>query len=167
MTTGLASTASGSFLVSWDPITSQSTIPAPVFEMPPPIEPMDWLALLDNQDAQTKAELRMQIDDLTEQLCHAEEHIQMHNAIIEGTHAQMVLQNLYAEKQSQVLGAKEKKVDKCTKLFLKGKGLWLTDTKLIEELDKDTQWRDQKEVEKEERAVEQERKKKEQDKIKI
>ena len=168
MTAGLASTASGSFLVSRDPVTSQSAIPAPVYEMPPPIEPIDQSALLDHHDEPTKAELKMQIDDLTEQLRHAKEHIQTRNSIIEGAHAQMVLQNLFVEKQSQVLGAKEKKkVDKRTKLFPEGKGRWLTDTELIEELDKDTERRDQKEVEKEERAVERERKKKERDEIEI
>src|SRR5262245_17417316 len=79
----------------------------------------------------------------------------------------MVLQNLFVEKQSQALGAKEKKGDKRTKLFSEGKGRWLTDTEVIEELEKDTQRRDQREVEKEKRALEREKKKKEKEEIEI
>jgi hypothetical protein len=169
MMAGLASTSSGSFLVSKSPITSQHSIPAPVLEDPPTVPMLTW-SLLDRMAAplayQTRDELVLRIHNLTSNLDCARQQVQAQERIIEATHAQMVLQNIFVEKQSQVLNAKEtRKENDRTKLFPDGKGRWLTDKRFIEELERDAARRQQKKTAKEDRTAARARKRAEKEAI--
>ena len=139
MTTAIAST-SGSFLVSNSMVTSQHSIAAPVLEGPPLLPQPNW----DHLDTanpslkhQSHAQLVGLVEELTTDLHLARKHIIARDGIIEGAHAQLVVQNLFVEKQSKALNTKETRKEKdCTMLFTDGKGRHLTDLEWIAAVEK-------------------------------
>ncbi|KAF8532455.1 hypothetical protein JB92DRAFT_2688750, partial [Gautieria morchelliformis] len=134
----IGGTASGSFLVEKTPVTSSQPIITPVLEGPPSLPDPDWslLTLPSTPDWGSRAKLSSQIKELSESLSLAQKHIHACNSIIEGTHAQLVIQNLHLSKLQQVLQTKEnkKKTDR-TKLFPQGKGRHLTAETFIQALE--------------------------------
>ncbi|KAF9236315.1 hypothetical protein BU15DRAFT_31168, partial [Melanogaster broomeanus] len=137
MTAAMARTSSGSFLVSKDPVTSASRIACPVLENPPAIPGPDWSLLRTPTSQMSRAELEQYTEDLQDSLHNAKHHIQSRDMIIEAAHAQMIVQELFAKKQSQTLHAHEnqKKTDRA-KLFPEGKGCHLTEEGFMKELER-------------------------------
>jgi hypothetical protein len=110
MTTTLAGTSSGSFLVSDAVINSQNSILPPMPEGPPSI-PKPNFAHLDptkpDPNDQTNSQLIARMEQLTADLALAKQHIAARDGIIEGTHAQLVVQNFFVLKQNEALHLKE------------------------------------------------------------
>ncbi|PCH44369.1 hypothetical protein WOLCODRAFT_76702 [Wolfiporia cocos MD-104 SS10] len=140
MTAGIATTTSGSFLLSKTPISAVHRIAPPVLErMPTHLPDPDWRVLQQPSGSgqQSCTEMQEKIDQLTENLRLAHEHIHTRDAIIEGAHAQLVIQDMYGAKLNQALYAKEHQLENDhTKLFPEGKGRHLTNSGFIKELDR-------------------------------
>ncbi|KAJ6525317.1 hypothetical protein DFH09DRAFT_936779 [Mycena vulgaris] len=126
----------GSFLVSKDPVTSSSRLPALVLEGPPTIPWPDWTPLLlSDRDLEnmSKSELIEAGKEMRRNLGLANQHIAARDGIIEALHATLVIQNLFVEKQSRALNAKEtKKKSDRTKLTMDGQGRHLTSDEWIQ-----------------------------------
>jgi hypothetical protein len=153
MTSAVAGTSSGSFLVSSIQITSQHTISAPVLEGPPSLPDPEWSLLDQNLDKMSRSELVSLATSLQGGLGLARQHIAARDGIIEGAHATMVIQNMFVERQSQALNAKENKKSKDrTKILMDGKGRHLTDREFISKLEKAQQERNDEARAKEKRA---------------
>ncbi|KAJ7325744.1 hypothetical protein DFH08DRAFT_816824 [Mycena albidolilacea] len=132
MTSALAMTSSGSFLVSKNPVTSQSRLPAPVLEaMPTTIAQPDWTSLqLSDQDL---------------------EGMSKHQ------HLEATKKNVFCERQSQALHAKEnKKKSGRAVLLMGGLGRHLTDPEWITKTREFQEARDAEAVAKVQRAEGQE-----------
>ncbi|KAF8211790.1 hypothetical protein K438DRAFT_1494564, partial [Mycena galopus ATCC 62051] len=103
MTSALATTSSGSFLVSKDPITSTSRLPKPVLEGPPTTIPQLDLTLLELSDTALESMLKSELLEATkrmrENLGVANQYIVARDGIIEPSHATIVLQNVFCERQ--------------------------------------------------------------------
>ena len=131
----LGATESGSYLVSNVTMTSSHTIHRPVLEAPPPLPTLDSTLLTSRASHQsTRSELELRTIRLEEELRLAHQHIKARDAIIEGNHAQMIIQNLTLEKQNQALYAKEnpRKVDNSRLYAPDGFGLCLTSDEFME-----------------------------------
>ncbi|KAJ7216437.1 hypothetical protein GGX14DRAFT_358967 [Mycena pura] len=137
MTSALATTSSGSFLVSKDTITSTSRLPNPVLEGPPTTIPRLDLTVLELDDKElegmSKNELLEASKRMRQTIGVANQHIVARDGIIESSHATIVLQNVFCERQSQALQAKEKKKNKTSRVALSmgGLGRHLTDPEWI------------------------------------
>lgn len=157
----LAESSTGSFLVSDSKITSSQIIPPPVLEGTANLIHPDWTLIEQQNQSRNKDEMQAHIDTLTESLKRARVLIAVKDSIIEGTQAQLVIQNLHLKKQNETIHAKESnKEDDRTKLFPGGRGRLLTGDEFHEE---------QVDAEKQRkaRAVEKKRKKTQQDQAKI
>jgi hypothetical protein len=126
MTAAIGRTASGSFLMSQDPMMSASQVAAPVFEVPP-IRTARLVLLNVEPSEMSRSHLEVYAKDLKGSLGSAK-HVDSRDLIIEGAHAQLIVQGIYSAKQSQSLYAREnmKKTDR-TMLFPEGKGRHLTE----------------------------------------
>lgn len=163
MTAALASTSSGSFLVDAARITSSHHVAPPVLEKLPPLTNSDWSQLRPHipLHQQTRTELLEHTEQLTSLASRAKGQIQAQNVIIEGAQAQLVIQDLYANKLNETLFAKENRKPKNrTKIiFQDGKGRHLTHEKvveMVEEMDRDRVAReDEKKQRKRNRAAKQ------------
>ncbi|KAH7917907.1 hypothetical protein BV22DRAFT_1025518, partial [Leucogyrophana mollusca] len=168
MTAALAKTASGSFLVSKTPVTSTSRIPRPVLEGPPNILNPDWNLVQSATPALSMPwfELECYGTQLQSSLGHAQRHMQGRDAIIEGAHAQLIIQDIFCMKQSQALHTREnKKENDQTKLFPGGKGQLLTSEEFMEEVEGIELKKQAKEVAKTSRRDDLEAKRKEKESI--
>ncbi|KAJ7761269.1 hypothetical protein DFH07DRAFT_771594 [Mycena maculata] len=137
MTGAFATSSSGSFLVSKEPLTSQSRLPAPVLEGPPTTIPQpDWTSLaMTDQDLESmsKSQLIEAGRMLRQNLGLANQHIAARDGIIESAHATIVLQNVFVERQSEALHAKEtKKQSARVRLSMDGVGRHLTSKEWIQ-----------------------------------
>lgn len=163
VTANLASTSSGSFLLSKRTVTSHDVLPAPVLRTVTALPDIDWSVLhLPNypSPASSTEELRTYIATLLSTVRLAHQHIKARDSIIEGNNAQMVLQALHLTRQNEALYAKETKKDADrTKVFVDGKGRWLTDTEFVEALQVDGEKRRAEVAAKEGRKEERARKK--------
>ncbi|KDQ09419.1 hypothetical protein BOTBODRAFT_117181 [Botryobasidium botryosum FD-172 SS1] len=117
---------SRSFLVSESPLLSTETIDSPVLEGPPTLPTPDWSLLDNNPVHQSRMDLETRNKELTESLRRAKDQLAAHNLIIEGSHAQLVVQNLYLAKLNKALHSSEQRKDDRTRLFPDGKGRHLT-----------------------------------------
>ncbi|THH06317.1 hypothetical protein EW146_g9650 [Bondarzewia mesenterica] len=112
MTAGLASTSSGSLLLSKRHITTRNTILIPILEPLPTLNEPNWSLLQPKNytsSRETTEQLQARIDQLTAELMLAKQHIEARDDTITANHAQMVLQNVYLDKQNQALYVKENK----------------------------------------------------------
>ncbi|KAF8585046.1 hypothetical protein K439DRAFT_1616261 [Ramaria rubella] len=110
MTAALSGMSLGSFLVSSSPIASSQTIAPPVLEAAPVNAAPDW-SLIEKQDThswQSQTQLQEHIGALETSLQLARRAIMVQDGIIEGSHAQLVIQDLHVQKLHQSLHAKEK-----------------------------------------------------------
>ncbi|KAJ7026750.1 hypothetical protein C8F04DRAFT_899115, partial [Mycena alexandri] len=103
MTSALGGTASGSFLISKVPVTSQSHIAPPVLEGPPILPMPNWNLLrgsrpedIENLSAQA---LRERVKALTLSLAISQQHLLARDGMIEAANAQLVVQNIFVGKQ--------------------------------------------------------------------
>ncbi|KAJ7809841.1 hypothetical protein B0H14DRAFT_2269186, partial [Mycena olivaceomarginata] len=157
MTSALAPTSSGSFLVSKNPVTSQSRLPAPVLEAAPTtIAQPDWTSLrLSDQDLEgmSKHQLLEATKKMWQNLGAANQQIAARDGIIESSHATIVLQNVFCERQRQALHAKEnKKKSGRAVLSMGGLGRHLTDPEWIAKTREAQEARDAEAVAKVQRA---------------
>jgi hypothetical protein len=131
LSNSLISTSSGSFLLSRTQITSLHAITCPVFEASPLAEP-NW-ALIDSMELQSTYQSQSTLEEGSAQLTSALQlgqcQIHIHDGILEGTHAQMVIQKMYLDKLNVSLKGVEK-TDQ-TKLFPDEKGWHLTNKTFI------------------------------------
>ncbi|TEB24267.1 hypothetical protein FA13DRAFT_1638841, partial [Coprinellus micaceus] len=128
MSANLAQTSS-TYLISKAPITSADLPFKPVLEAPPPLPEPNWsLATVPVKGYQSRAQMEAHINELTQSLRHAQDHIKARNLIIEGAHAQLVVQDMNLHAQNRVIEACEKKTKKSdrTILFPHGHGHCLT-----------------------------------------
>lgn len=156
MRASLASTSSGSFLVSSGPVTSSCRIDPPVLERLPPSD-IDWRKINDIARPQelSRDELIEHLQQLTDLSSRAKSHIQAQNVLIEATQAQLVVQDLYARKLNETLFNKEnrKSKDRTKLIFKDGKGRHLTHDEIVEALEAMEHERDRKEAEKKQRRL--------------
>lgn len=100
--------------------------------------------------------MQAHIDALTESLKQARILIAAKDGIIEGAHAQLVIQNLHLNKQNETIHAKETaKEDDRTKLFPGGRGRLLTGDEFHEEQVNAKQQKKAKEAEKKRKKTKQ------------
>jgi DDE superfamily endonuclease len=129
LSTSLATTSSGSFLIQKPPIVSSQVIAPPVIEHPPPLAEPDWALLSTPADKGAGHEtLESRIGALTTSLKLSRQHILARDAIIEGAHATMVVQSIYCDRLNETLNTREKKkqTDRNRLLFPDGKGRHVT-----------------------------------------
>ncbi|KAK0442767.1 uncharacterized protein EV420DRAFT_1315163 [Desarmillaria tabescens] len=127
MTTSLALTSSGSFLVQPTvKITSRHTIDPPI------LEARGTGALVPNIDEITPRQLKAEIMHLRNDMSLAHQHLIARDGIIESAHATLVVQNIFVEKQSLALNTKENPRPKnSTKVSMEGKGRHLTGSEFM------------------------------------
>ncbi|KAJ7935049.1 hypothetical protein B0H13DRAFT_1591243 [Mycena leptocephala] len=164
MTSALAGTASGSFLVSTNPVTSQSSIMGPVLEHVPVLPSPDWGLIQANRPERIEhlsaKELRGRVVQLTESLGRGQQQILVRDSILEASNAQLVIQNIFMRKQSTALHAKEnRKSKKGPKAYIDGKGRHFNSTEYIEALETAEQQKIEEEEAKADRARAKEKKK--------
>jgi hypothetical protein len=127
MSANLAQT-NASYLISRTSITSADLPFEPVLEAAPPLPEPGW-SLVDaaTEGHQSRGEMEARITELTQSLRQAQDHIKARNLIIEGAHAQLVVQDMHLHAQNRVIEAREKKKkDDRTMLFPHGHGRCLT-----------------------------------------
>lgn len=166
MTTLLSATSSGSFLVSSVKVTSKYDIAGPVLKQQPPLPALDWsLCWRAPQQieclSQTAEAVIEENQLLRESLQHAQRHITARDDIIEGAQAQLIVQDLWANKLHQSLFAKEnmKTKDRNKIIFEGGKGQHLTHQQLIAQLEEYDTAREAKAQAKEKRRTDRSRRK--------
>ncbi|KAJ7466318.1 hypothetical protein FB451DRAFT_1040895, partial [Mycena latifolia] len=134
---GLASTLSGSFLVSKPKATHLDfgKLKAPVLErVPDHLRPPDWGVLQRTASLPdyTRDRLETRCQGLERELADARRLLRAHEVISEGQNAQLIVQNMAMGKMSRALFEKEKgkKSDRSV-LFPGGKGRHLTAPEVI------------------------------------
>jgi hypothetical protein len=141
MTSALASTASGSFLVGNPRITSANTITSPVYGQPVVLPEPDWSLIHQPPAARSpsKAELKALNAKLTLSLEQSHAQILARNSVIEGSNAQLAVQSIYNSCLNEALNTKEhKKVTDRTQLLFPGGGpRVLTDPMFIQKVSDD------------------------------
>ncbi|KAF7965694.1 hypothetical protein HWV62_42229 [Athelia sp. TMB] len=151
----LASTASGAFLVQKAHITSDQTIPSPIFMQPTLIPDPDW-SLLNHPipgPSQPRTELEDQVKALTESLALAKLQVAAKDAAIMTGNVQLAIQGVYNKRLNEALNVKEKRKETDrTKMFPDGKPRLLTDDALIAELSQAKALKVSKEMDKIKRA---------------
>ncbi|KAF8156974.1 hypothetical protein B0H34DRAFT_634206, partial [Crassisporium funariophilum] len=121
---GLGATASGSFLVSKDPIMSATPIIPPVLEAVPRSIPQPNWSLATKTPVKTwqsRESLMLENEILRQHLQQAHTHVHARDLIIEGAHAQLVVQNLHLGKTMQALNKRENKKKNDRSLLFNGK----------------------------------------------
>ncbi|KAI0694192.1 hypothetical protein BC835DRAFT_1306390 [Cytidiella melzeri] len=139
MQSSLASTLSGSFLISASRISSDHEIAPPVIERLPPLTDHNWRSIYPAKPLhqQSQTELISHARELTVVASRAKQHTQGQDTVIEAAQAQLVIQELYAKKVHEALFTQDnKKPRDHTKIVFKdGKGRHLTHEKIVETLE--------------------------------
>ena len=111
MTSALAGTSTGSFLVRKEHITSVQSIANPVFKRPILIQSPQWNLLQERIPGpdQTQKELVDKIAALTFNLDLARQQIAAKDSTIEASNAQLAVQGVYNKQLNEALNTKENK----------------------------------------------------------
>jgi hypothetical protein len=159
LNSALASTSSGSYLVTKTPLTAAQAsylVAPPVIEKPPPLPEPDWTLLepIEESHRHTHEHLENRIQQLTESLGHAQQQIHARNLVIEANQAQLIVQGLTLTKMKESLEAKEKpkKTDNSV-LFPGGNGLVLTSDEFVERMEERKRNRAEEEQNRKQRQV--------------
>lgn len=156
MSASLGQTQS-SYLVSNLPLAETMTsfpVFQPVLEAPPTLPEPNWDLIDVPQGYQTREQLQDRVEQLASSLQHAQQYIKARDLIIEGVHAQLIIQNLILNKQNEVIEARsKKKKDDCTLLFPGGLGRCLTSDEFAALVDAQAAKAAQEEEDKRARAV--------------
>ena len=134
---GLASTSTGSLLLSKTHLTSSYPIHPPVLNALPELPQPDW-SLLEgwpSSSYESRGSLESKIGSLTMQLERSRDIIHAQEQMDESKNAQLVIQHTQLQKLKQTIVAKEEKEkekERCTMVFKKGLGWHLTDPELIQ-----------------------------------
>ena len=141
MTSALASTSSGSFLVGNPRITSANAIASPVYGRPVTLPEPDWSLIHQPPAARSpsKAELKAMNAKLTLSLEQSHAQILARNSVIEGSNAQLAVQSIYNSRLNEALNTKEHKkaTDRTQLLFPGGGPRVLTDPMFIQKVSDD------------------------------
>ena len=116
------------FLVSKSPLTSATPIAAPVLEGPLHIPLPDW-SLQKRSDSKiwkSRRQLENEISELKNNLTIAEMHSHAQDSIIQGAHAQLVVQDLHLRKLNVALNTNEGKKKNERAILFEGKGQLFT-----------------------------------------
>lgn len=153
----LASSSSCSYLISKEPVTSETRIIQPVFERPPIVPEPDWSLIQRGavEGWSSKERMASKIDELTRSLKAARNQIKAREAVIEGANATIVVLDLTSQRFRAALAVKEKESAKeknKAKIFVGGKGRVVTDAVFVEELEKAQKLKDVAAAEKEARS---------------
>ena len=119
------------FLVLKSPLTSATPITAPVLEGPPCIPPPEWSLAKEppSQIWKSRQQLEYENLNLKSNLTIAHQHAQAQDSIIQGAHAQLVVQNLHLRKLNVALNTNEGKKKNERTILFEGKGqLFTSDT---------------------------------------
>ena len=126
------------FLVSKSPLTSTMPITAPVLERHPHIPPPDWSLTKEPPPQIWKSHQQLEYENLNlkSNLTIAHQHARAQDSIIQGAHAQLVVQNLHLQKLNVALNANEgkKKKNECAILF-EGKGQLFTSDNFFQKVE--------------------------------
>lgn len=138
MTSALASTSTGSYLVLKVKMRSDAPIHNPVLETPLSLPETNWSLTAPPAPAPSRVtidEIQAEQRELRAQLALAKEHIAARDLVIKSSHAQLVVQHLVLRKQKDALHAKEnKKAADKTRLFVDGKGQALTADEFVQKV---------------------------------
>jgi hypothetical protein len=108
LVSGLSATSSGSILVSDVKATSSSIrLISPVLEAPPALPEPDWGLVKPTYSYMTRDQLAQENEQLRKSLINAQMQMRARDAMLEGSHAQLVLQNLTLQKTHQAFFNKE------------------------------------------------------------
>lgn len=121
----LASTSSGSYLVSKRTITSDQPIPPLTLDKHPPLGTLDRSLLVSpsaSRSCCTRTDITTENKRLREELRLAHQHIAAQCLIIESDQAQLVVQNLHLQKQNEALHSRENQPVKERERLFGGKG---------------------------------------------
>ncbi|KAJ3768260.1 hypothetical protein FB446DRAFT_650743 [Lentinula raphanica] len=155
MTSEIAATSSGSFLVSKDPYTSSTPFPRMLERQPLDLPAPDWHLLVPPTSYKTRSQLEEDNRKLVASLTNAKGYIAAFADREETLEAQMVIQDMTLVKMKAALHAKEtKKAEKNDNEVLLNDGmgrLW-TDARILE-------YQQKKRAEKEQEAAEKEQRK--------
>ncbi|KAL5478278.1 hypothetical protein ACEPAI_2462 [Sanghuangporus weigelae] len=160
LTSSLAQSTSGSFLVSKAKQNPISDIAPPIRESPPTLDEPDWTLIKTSErlhESATKEELKEHMTKLTDSLALAGLHIRTLGAINEAANAQLVVQNMYAGKMKVNMNKKKKKKQQkrdTSWIFMEGKGRLLTDPAVIQHFAEEEERKLQEETEKVQRQEE-------------
>jgi len=163
MTSALAGTSTGSFLVGKERITSAQSIADPVFERPIHIQSPQWNLLRERIPGpdQTQQELVDKIAVLTFNLDLARQQIAAKDSTIEASNAQLAVQGVYNKRLNEALNTKEnKKETDRTQLAgaIGGPRVW-TEDKFVAQVASEKAEREKKAVDKVQRQLGREQKK--------
>jgi hypothetical protein len=101
MTTGL-------YLVSNTKFTSATPVPSIVLEKLPDLPQPDWSVLeTEHEGWKTRQQLERENKGLRSSLGHAKTHLRARDLMLEGTHAQLVVQDIHLHKTQRALHNKE------------------------------------------------------------
>jgi DDE superfamily endonuclease len=169
MTSALASTSSGSFLVSKTLYTSSQPFPRVPERVPANVVQPNW-SLLETVPCpsfyQSKNEMEKRILELTESLRASKQQLEAYATMTEVQTAQMVLQDMSLLKMNQTILAKEKKKkDDRTKIHTNGFGRLFTNDECITLVKEQAMQRQEKANKKGKRAAERQTKKAEKEAI--
>jgi hypothetical protein len=134
VSSALAGTTTGSFLVSRDPITSAQRIAPPVIELAIPTATPDYSLMKLDPTRMNHADLVRSFCDLQANYGLSGRRDVAQQSIMEAQGAQLVVQHLHLDKLNQQLHERETKKDddRGHVLFPEGKGRVLTDDIVIE-----------------------------------
>jgi hypothetical protein len=122
LVSGLSATSSGSILVSDVKATSSSIrLISPVLEAPPALPEPDWGLAKPTNSYMTRDQLAQENEQLKRSLMNAQKQVRARDAMLEGSHAQLVLQNLTLQKTHQALYNKENRSKNDRTLLFDGK----------------------------------------------
>ncbi|RXW14228.1 hypothetical protein EST38_g11623 [Candolleomyces aberdarensis] len=104
----ILSTSLGSVLISKVKITSATAVTPPVLEEIPPLPQPDWSLTNPAPSQKSYQELQRENEELRAHLQRASMVHKAQQGVIEGAHAQMIVQNLHLNKLNSALHGKEK-----------------------------------------------------------
>jgi hypothetical protein len=143
LVSGLSATSSGSILVSDVKATSSSIrLISPVLEAPPALPEPDWGLVKPTYSYMTRDQLAQENEQLRKSLINAQMQMRARDAMLEGSHAQLVLQNLTLQKTHQALFNKENQSKNDRTLLFDGKAQVLSSDDFTDKVSNATERRE-------------------------
>lgn len=148
LSASLAESEPAGHLVSDGLISTNQKFPGLVSEGLPELEELEWNLLSGQNQPKTEAQWQCWAKQLEQNLALARQHLQVHDAIVDGVQAQLLLQCFQIDKLHQSLNHKQnKKQTDQTKLNPGGKVRYLTSDSYVEETERVEAERSQKMLE--------------------
>jgi hypothetical protein len=171
LVSAIAGTQTGSYLVDRaKPITAATPLPQPVIENPPEVPEPNWS--LQHQErgeleGLTNSQLISRVLDLAENLGYSYGMVLARDAVVRGTQAQIIIQDLHLRKMKNSLFAKEEgdKGTETMRIAPDAHGQVLNDTEFEEKVARMNERKEQKEASKVARKAAQKKKKDEKEEL--